>query len=270
MSDRLIDRGHGAPILLVPGLPGRHEWMEPVISVMARRFRVLSFSLTTIDTDRFFDRSVECIDALMAEAQVARATLVGVSFGGLVAARYAARRPEAVTHLVLASAPSPRWQLDARSAAYVRRPALSMPLFALRGAFRMGPEVFAAFPTWRSRIAFAARYGLVALRAPGSPRRMAAWVNAWMTSNLVDDCRAIAAPTLVVTGETSLDRVVPVSSSLDYLRLIPHSRHAVVARTGHLGALMHPDQFTALVDDFVTQWPHAAATSSRLTAHRIH
>lgn len=37
----------------------------------------------------------------------------------------------------------------------------------------------------------------------------------WMDSDLAAECHQIQAPTLVVTGEPHLDRVVPVASSLD-------------------------------------------------------
>ena len=40
--------------------------------------------------------------------------------------------------------------------------------------------------------------------------------------------RAIAAPTLVVTGEPRLDRVVPVESTREYVELIRGARYAMM------------------------------------------
>jgi pimeloyl-ACP methyl ester carboxylesterase len=53
-----------------------------------------------------------------------------------------------------------------------------------------------------------------------------------------------------VTGEAALDRVVPVSSSLEYLRLIPGARHVRLARTGHLGLITRPDAYAELLTRF--------------------
>lgn len=233
--------------------------MQPVVPALSKRFRLLSFSLTDVPTDRFFDRATDQLHAILTSAKVEQAVVVGVSFGGLVAALYAARHAERTSHLVLASAPSPRHQLDRQSASYVKRPSVSLPLFAMRSAARIRKELAASLPAWRERALFAARFGLVALRHPGSPRRMAEWVNEWTRSDLTSDIRTILAPTLVVTGEAGLDRVVPMASSLDYLTLVPDARHVVMKRTGHLGSLVHPDEFASIVGDFV----HARSAPGR-------
>jgi pimeloyl-ACP methyl ester carboxylesterase len=252
MTARGFARDDRPALMLVPGLPGRREWMQPAIPALSKGFRVLSFSLTEVPTDRFFDRAVDRLDAILGHAKVDRAVIAGVSFGGLVAALYAARHQARTSHLVLASAPSPRHQLDRRSASYVKRPTVSLPLFAARGAARIRAELAASLPGWRERALFAARFGLVALRRPGSPRLMAEWVTEWTRSDLTSEVRTILAPTLVVTGEAGLDRVVPMASSLDYLTLVPGARHVVMKHTGHLGSLVHPDEFATIVGDFVS------------------
>jgi pimeloyl-ACP methyl ester carboxylesterase len=81
---------------------------------------------------------------------------------------------------------------------------------------------------------------------------MARWVSSWLDTDLALDCSRVKAPALVVTGEPQLDRIVPVESTLEYLSLLPHSRHAVLDRTGHLGTLLHPIEFAAVVAGFVS------------------
>lgn len=238
------------PIVLIPGIQGRYEWMRPAIDALGRRRRVLSFSLNDLDLEDFFGHAIRRVDALLDAASLPAAVVVGVSFGGLVAARYAARRPARTLGLVLTSSPSPRWPLDPVSARYVRRPRLALPAFAVRSIPRLAPEIRSGLPTWTSRLRFTAAHLTRVLRYPPAPRHMAAWVEAWMAADLASDCRAVTAPTLLITGEASLDRVVPVSSSLDYLQLIPGSRHVVLPRTGHLGLLTRPDAYAAIVDEF--------------------
>ena len=82
---------------------------------------------------------------------------------------------------------------------------------------------------------------------------MAAWVHEWLHTDLTPDCARISAPTLVITGEPHLDHVVPASSSLDYLTLIPGARHQILSGTGHMGSVTRPDMLTDLIDDFVRQ-----------------
>jgi pimeloyl-ACP methyl ester carboxylesterase len=237
-------------LVLIPGIQGRSEWMMPAIRALRHRFHVLTFSLNAIGTDHFFEGCVERIDRLLADAGATQAVVTGVSFGGLVALRYAAARPATTAHLVLTSSPSPRWPLDATSARYIERPRLALPLFAVRAIPRLAPEIHASFATWSDRLGFAAAHVVRVARNPVAPRKMAAWVRAWQAADLVSDCRRVEAPTLVITGAPSLDRVVPVASSLDYLTLIPGARHVTLERTGHLGYLTRPEAYAAVVADF--------------------
>jgi pimeloyl-ACP methyl ester carboxylesterase len=250
-----MERGSGPPLVLIPGIQGRWEWMMPTIDALARTHRVLSFSLMDISGGSAFQAWMAAIDRLLDRIGEPRATLVGASFGGLVAARYAAHRPERVAALVLVSSPAPGWRLDPESATYARRPRATLPFFAWRAIRRLTPEVIASFPTWRGRVQFAAAYAIRALRWPVSPRQMAAWVFEWMATDIAADCARITAPTLIVTGDSRLDRVVPVSSSLEYLTLIPGARHATLPGTGHVGLLAKPREFAALVDRFLGAAP---------------
>ena len=75
----------------------------------------------------------------------------------------------------------------------------------------------------------------------------------WATRrrDFVKDCTAVTAPTLVLTGEKGLDRVVPVESTREYLRLIPGSIGAELPRTGHIGCVTRADEWAARVWEFV-------------------
>ena len=71
------------------------------------------------------------------------------------------------------------------------------------------------------------------------------------SAGLRDDCARVSAPTLIVTGERTLDRVVAVDITREYVNLIAGARHATLDRTGHLGSITRPDAFAALVREFV-------------------
>jgi pimeloyl-ACP methyl ester carboxylesterase len=103
----------------------------------------------------------------------------------------------------------------------------------------------------RARLSFVVRHLWRVARFPQSPARMAAWVREWMSLDLAEECRRVRIPTLIVTGEPDLDRVVPVSQSLEYLKLIADSRHVTMAKTGHLSFLERPADLAAVTSHFV-------------------
>lgn len=243
-----VDRGSGSPVVLIPGLQGRWEWMTPGVEALAERHRVLTFSLgDAAGPGSWFDAWVELIDRRLDDAGVEAATIVGVSFGGLIAIRYAARRPSRVRQLVLASTPSPRFRPNARQERYLRHPVLTFPFFLAGAIWRVSPEIFAARPRWSSRLRLGAQYGWRTVRARFNPPLMRQWVRAWTAADLMADCARVAAPTLLITGEPSLDRVVKVASTLELLELIPHARHAVLRGTGHVGIITKPREFVSLL-----------------------
>jgi pimeloyl-ACP methyl ester carboxylesterase len=227
------------------------EWMAPTIDAMSRRHRVLSFSLGDSNGADPFPGWLETVDRLIDRTGEGRAVVMGVSYGGLIAVRYAARQPERVPALVLVASPSPRYSLDRLSAACAKYPRTALPIFALRGCLRIAPEIFAARQHWPSRMRLAVEYAGRALRYPLSPTQMASWVKAWMSADIAAECARVTSPTLLVTGEPGLDRVVPVESTLEYRRLLRRTRHEVLPRTGHIGWVSKPDELCALVDRFL-------------------
>jgi pimeloyl-ACP methyl ester carboxylesterase len=247
----LKTQGSKRPLVLVPGIQGRWEWMAPAIRALEQRHRVMTFSLGDVKGPDLFDAWTSRIDGLLDTAGDRTAAVVGVSFGGLVAAWYAARRPDRTAQLVLVASPSPGWKMDDQSARYARNPRLSLPLFAIRGARRLAPELSAAIPGVGARLWFGAGYAVRAVRYPASPRQMADVVGEWRRTDLVSIVSRVTAPTLVITGEDNLDLVVPVSSTLEYLTLIPGAAHARLAGTGHIGFLSKPTEFATLVSDFL-------------------
>ncbi len=70
------------------------------------------------------------------------------------------------------------------------------------------------------------------------------------------DCARITVPTLVVTGEEPLDRVVPVANTRRFCALIDGAKSGVLERTGHLGVMTQPAKFAEVVGDFVHAHNH--------------
>lgn len=202
--------------------------------------------------DRGFTVFLDQLDRVLDDAGVERATLCGVSYGGLIALRYAATRPTRVRGLVLASTPVPGWEPQPWIRRYARRPRLCAPLFMARSPGRLWPEIAAAHETLSARLRFSASHLARVARAPFSAALMGSRVDLLLSGAAFDaDAARVAAPTLIVTGECGLDRVVPVEVTRQYLHLIPGARAATIERTGHIGLVTRPDRFAEIVGDFV-------------------
>jgi len=83
------------------------------------------------------------------------------------------------------------------------------------------------------------------------PAAMAARIRLEVPFDLIEACRQIAVPALVVTGEPDLDRVVPVASTREFVPLIPDVKYEMMEGTGHIGLVTQPDRFARIVGTFV-------------------
>ncbi len=264
----MTDRGAGLPLVLVPGIQGRWEWMLPAVGALAARCRVISGSLpgdagsvADIDPAVGFERYIQWLDILLERAGVpGPVSLCGVSYGGWIALHYAAVRPQRVRTLTLVSTPSPSWRPGCRVERYLAAPRLMAPAFALGSCFRLYPEIAAAVPSLPARTRFIANHLWRVMRYPAAPTRMAERARYADRVDFTADCTRVAAPTQVVTGAPGLDRVVEVASTQEYLRAIPGSRYDRLGRTGHMGLVTRSERFADVVTRFVQT--HAARPAS--------
>ncbi len=263
---QIIDRGSGAPLVLVPGIQGRWEYLRPAIDALSRHFRVITFSLSgEWGSGRRFDRSkgidnyTEQIASALDSLGLERAVICGVSFGGYVSVRFAATHADRCSALVLVSMPRPGMRLRRKHQIYLRMPWLFGPLFIAETPWRLRKEIHRALPDAAARRALRRHAVRTLLTAPPSVSMMAARARMLGATDVAADCRRINAPTLVITGEAGLDYVVPVDGSSEYVRLIAGARVAVLRDTGHIGCNTRPEEFAGLIRRFVDDQHHAAA-----------
>jgi 3-oxoadipate enol-lactonase len=259
----MFDQGSGPAVVVVPGVQGRWEWMEPALQALRSDCRVVAYSLCgdagsgmTPDPARGFDNYLQQLDGVLDRAGLMRAALCGVSYGGFVALRYAAMRPERVSSLILVSAPAPGWTPSARQRWYLSRPRLSWPVFVIAAPLRIWPEIVSALPSWRARLRFAIVHGMRVLMAPMVPSLAAGRVAAQQAEDFGADAARVKAPTLLITGEDDLDQVVPPAASRRYLAMIAGARYHKLDGTGHIGMLTRPQRFARIVSSFVHAHDH--------------
>jgi pimeloyl-ACP methyl ester carboxylesterase len=104
------DEGTGPAILLVHGTQGDLRDWDAWTAALKDRYRVVRLDLPAFgltgpvpNGNYSIDRMLSLVDALMDTVGVDRFAITGVSFGGLVAFRYAATRTDRVSALILAN-----------------------------------------------------------------------------------------------------------------------------------------------------------------------
>jgi 3-oxoadipate enol-lactonase len=104
---RYIDLGEGPPLVLVPGLAGGVELLGPLVRLLARDFRVISYQLRGEDDCFALRRQfglpdlVEDLRELLDFFHLETPHIGGVSFGGMLALSLAAHYPARVDSLVV-------------------------------------------------------------------------------------------------------------------------------------------------------------------------
>ena len=270
---KIIDRGSGTPVVIIPGIQGRWEWMAPAVDALASRCRVITFSLADEPSadwpsrgdgfEAYVEQVAQAFDALGLE----RAVICGVSFGGLVAAAFARSHPERVAGIALVSAIPPSWRPDARATFFMRSPNLLLPLFLL-GSLRLYPEIATACAGVLRGVWTAVRQGARSLAHFPAPSRMARRA-ALVAEARVDGLAALHVPVLVVTGERGLDRVVPAELTAEYTRIWPHANAVTLARTGHLGLVTRADAWADIIARFATEAAAAGLKTRNHTGRRV-
>lgn len=255
----IVDVGTGTPVVLIPGVQGRWEWMRPAVEALASRCRVITFSLADeptsggmFEAERGFDCYVEQVRQALDIAGIERAVICGVSYGGLIAAAFAARYPARTSALSLVSALPPSWTPDARVRFYIKAPRLLMPVFML-ASLRMYREIASASPSLWQSVVVSTRHCWTALTHMLSPSRMARRAEMLPGRVLAFELAAVQVPVQIVTGDAHLDRVVPVALTLEYADHCPQARVARIDRTGHLGLITRAGAFAEIIGSFADE-----------------
>jgi len=177
------------------------------------------------------------LQGLKADLGLAPVALVGLGFGGWVAAEMASMAPREVAKLVLVGAmgikPPEGDILDQAIISYIDYPV--------------------AF--FHERKAFEAHYGNVTtdqLEAWDIAREMSfriAWKPYMYSQALPHLLGAVKAPALIVWGDD--DKVVPLSAAHRFKTALPNARLEIVKGAGHAVEMEKPDALASLVTPFL-------------------
>jgi 3-oxoadipate enol-lactonase len=251
-------RGRGdRALLLIMGLAGRAaEWGDTLVGALAADHRVITFDNrgTGASTkapgpytlEGMADDAVAVLDAL----SIARADVLGLSMGGMIAQLIALDHPERVRRLVLLST-------------HAGGPTVVPPTEAVT-------EIMTAVASPRTSLREVVRARLAAITAPGFATKYPDRIEALATLALVqptpmpaflaqyqailDSDRLarlgdIDVPTLVVHGDS--DALIPLPNGTLIADRIPAAQLVVLSRCGHLATWECPDELAGVVLHFL-------------------
>ena len=205
---------------------GPVDIMSFVMPSAAGRPRVPPYTLKDMSDD-----AASVLDAL----QLARAHVVGVSMGGMIAQQLAVRHPGRVLSLTSIMSSSGATGLPAPDPAAIGGVMMPPPMSAGRAAIVAHVERswdLIGGPHFKSTVVGIGRMTAAAFdrcrHPPGTMRQMAAVI---ADSERAEALRGIRAGTLVIHGD--VDPLVPLGCGEDTARRIPGARLKVMPNMGH-------------------------------------
>jgi len=243
-----VDAGTGSPVILLHGLADDVGVWESAIAPLAAKYRVVALDqigfgrsdkpLLNYRVSTF----VDFLDGFLNELKIERASLVGNSLGGWIAADFALTHPERINRLVLC---------DAAGYAALSKTMDPRALSALRLASRddiryLGPLTFRDKRFYEDvDLAFKQRL------ATGDSYTVSRILDSMIRGEDVLDNRlaAIKQPTLILWGRE--DRLIPLNFAERFHKEITGSRLEVIDNCGHMPHVECPKEFVTAVLEFL-------------------
>ena len=243
-------RGRGPTVVLIHGgLVDSRLW-DDQFREFAKHYRVIRYDL------RGFGKSapkiapfshIEDLYALLKFLKVEKASLVGLSLGGMIAVDFALEHPEMVDSLVLTSSglrgyqgPPNEKSRAVYKAAAEQGTAKAIELWLEHPFFVTGQKI----PRYEQRVrAMLAdnvqSWGPESVKIP--------WT--WPTAPSIDRLGAVRAPTLIVVGDQDAPTILAIADVLK--DKIPNSRKVVIGGTSHHLNMEKPKEFNKIVMGFL-------------------
>ncbi len=277
--------GSGPVVLLLHGLACDHTTWSPVIDRLAQKYTVIAPDLLGHGlsdkprADYTLGGYANGMRDLLTILGIDKVTVVGHSFGGGVAMQFAYQFPERTHRLMLVSTGglgpevTPLIKLIQAPGWFQLMGALTLPgirhaetavLRAVAGHGSRGPlrkytrdldEVADIVESWKDRhTRFAIRH-LVRAVIDWQGQIVTMADRAYLTQ---------AMPMAVLWGLE--DQVIPVRHASNAAALAPDVRVDVLADAGHFPHTDHPDEFAAILDEFIASTEPASYSRARFRA----
>jgi pimeloyl-ACP methyl ester carboxylesterase len=255
-----VQVGKGPDLVLIHGIASNlGQWQLSILPGLVEDFRVTMYDLrghgySDMPLRGYTpDHMVGDFSSLMDYLAVERASVLGHSYGGIVALYYAALHPGRVDKLIIADTGVPSLEPGERRGAALggwmealRRRGIEVPdekaedvvylmeqTLSLRGRRRQGMGVqraLARLSRFFNTTSFDQEYR----------------EHTGLTSEII---RQIHAPTLLIYG----DRSPNIASCQSLHEHLPHAKTAIIPDGGHFYPLEHPETFVRHIQGFLQQ-----------------
>jgi pimeloyl-ACP methyl ester carboxylesterase len=244
-----LEAGTGPTVILLHGLGGSTQVWQFNIAALAERYHVvvpdqIGFGKSDKPLVNYRIRTyVDFLDQFCKQLRIDRATLVGNSMGGWIAAMFTASFPDRVDKLVLVDAAgyAPRKDLDTRT------------FFGLNPTTREGMKVLVAkvFYNKAFQTDAAIDQAIAARLAAGDGYTINSITESIIRGEdfLDDVVKTIKRPTLIIWGRQ--DGLVPLPEGERFNKDIAGSKMIVFDECGHVPNVEKPAEFNAAVLKFL-------------------
>ena len=258
-----IEDGSGPPVVLIhgsgPGVTAYANW-RLTLPTLGVRFHCYAPDMAgfgyserpepaSYDVATWADQVVGLLDAL----GLAKASIVGNSFGGAIALRVAVTHPGRVDRLVLMGSVGVDFPItEGLDAVWGYQPA-PQNMRRIMDYFAYSRELITdelAEVRYRASVQPGFQESFAAMFP--APRQR--WVDAMASAE--SDIRALPHETLVIHGRE--DQVIPLANSLTLAQWIPNCQLHVFGHCGHWTQIEHSERFNRLVEAFLAEGDAAA------------
>ncbi len=255
-------------IVLVPGLTGDSQVFRYQISALSNDYRILAPNLR-IDFDgleRRFDQYVHDVAAVLDAFGERSACVLGLSFGGPIAIRFATLYPDRAWGLILTNTLA---RLDLSHVGLNRT--LLIPV--ARWSSRYSPE-----PVMRRLAGFWGQLGVWVFDPSSGNERIvdyelevpsrvpmshgSARMDTFKDCDLRPELEKIGQPALIIAG--SSDTYTPVEWQREIAALLPNSTYVEIPNGGHLSLISRAETFNEVIFTWLAEQLDAGV-SARLT-----
>ena len=253
----VIDVGEGPALVLIPGLTGDSQVFRHQIAAFSAHYRVVAPNLRVEfeGVERRFDQFAHDVATVLDTLGVESACVLGLSFGGPIALRFATLYPDRVWGIVLTNTlarldlshvglnrtlliPIARWTSRFAPEVLMRR------LSDLWG--RLGIWVFDPSPGNERIIEYELQAPLRIPLSVGSGR-----MDTFKECDLRQDLKHIQQPVLMIVGAT--DSFTPMAWQREIAGLLPNVTYVEIPRGGHLSLISHAEIFNEAMLDWLEQ-----------------
>ena len=242
--------GAGHPLVLIHGFGLDTRMWDGQFDTLAERNRVVrydvrGFGQSALPTDESFAHPDD-LKALLEHLGISHAHVLGLSYGGNIAAGFAMAYPKATDALIL---------IDSILGGF-RWGAFGRPLAKVWAAGKQS-DVQAGREAWLALGLFSP-----ALEKPDVAARLRAMVadySGWHWTNsarapdygVMQRMETTTSPTLVIVGERDLPDFHEIADT--FATRIPGARKLVMPGVGHMAPMEDPDRFNEIVLSFLAQ-----------------